>query len=153
MHLYLVQHGDALSKDLDPGRPLSDKGLADIGRLADWLGERGVKVKEILHSGKTRARQTAELLGSVVESGGRIREESGLGPNDSPRAFLEALRDREGDILVVGHMPFVARAVSAAVTGEPDRPLVESVPGSIAGLTRDDGRAWCLFLFARPGFY
>ncbi len=85
MHLYLVQHGDALPKDLDPGRPLSDKGLADIGRLADWLGERGVKVTEILHSGKTRARQTAELLGSVVESGDRIREGSGLGPNDSPR--------------------------------------------------------------------
>ena len=153
MHLYLVQHGDALPKDLDPDRPLSDKGQADIARLADWLGEHDVKVAEILHSGKMRARQTAELLESVLESGDRIREERGLGPKDSPKAFLEILRDREADFLVVGHMPFVARAVSVAITGEPDRPLVEFEPGSIAALTRHDPRAWRLFLFARPGFF
>lgn len=153
MHLYLVQHGDALPKDLDPARPLSDKGQADIGRLAHWLGQRGVKVAEIVHSGKMRAVQTAELLASVAESCDRIREGSGLGPNDSPQAFLEALRDRQGDILVAGHMPFVARAVSVALTGEPDRPIVEFVPGSIAGLVQHDARAWRLFFFARPDFF
>ena len=32
--LYLVQHGEALPKEDDPARPLSEKGQADVRRLA-----------------------------------------------------------------------------------------------------------------------
>jgi phosphohistidine phosphatase SixA len=37
MRLYLVQHGDALTKDVDPERQLSSQGRADITRLLEWL--------------------------------------------------------------------------------------------------------------------
>jgi hypothetical protein len=50
-------------------------------------------------------------------------------------------------------MPFVARIVSQALTGAPDRQLVEFVPGSIAGIERSDSASWRLFLFARPEFF
>ncbi len=153
MQLYLVQHGEALSKDVDPERPLSDKGRADIERLAEWLGKRGVNVREILHSGKTRARQTAELLERLLESTGRIRQKEGLGPNDSPKVFLDRLHSHPEDILITGHMPFVARVVSVALTGGPYRQVVEFEPGSVAGLEHRDGVTWRLFLFARPGFF
>ncbi len=151
--LYLVQHGEALSKDVDPKRPLSDKGRADIERLAEWLGKQGVKVAEILHSGKTRSRQTAELLERLLESRGRIHQGDRLGPNDSSKVFLDRLHGHPEDILVAGHMPFVARVASLAITGGPYRQVVDFEPGSVAGLERHDAVAWRLFLFARPGCF
>jgi len=63
MRLYLVQHGKAKSKDEDPDRPLTDQGRNDIKKVAVFLAENaGLKVTSIYHSGKTRARQTAEVL-------------------------------------------------------------------------------------------
>jgi phosphohistidine phosphatase len=150
MRLYLVQHGDALPRDIDPDRPLSERGRADIARLAEWLSGRNVGVARILHSGKARARETAELLLPLVQSDKHIYESQGLLPNDSPEAFLRRLSDPNEDTLVASHMPFVARTVSQALTHAPDRRLIEFLPGSIAGLERKQGASWHLFLFARP---
>ncbi len=83
----------------------------------------------------------------------QIYEGQGLAPNDSPEAFLYQLGGPKKDTLVVGHMPFVARTVSQALTGAPDRQLVEFVPGSVAGLERSDGASWRLLFFARPEFF
>ncbi len=62
MRLYLVQHGDALSKDLDPKRPLSAKGRRDVARLGEELARSTLTVERILHSGKLRAKETAETI-------------------------------------------------------------------------------------------
>ena len=152
MRLYIVQHGDSLPKDVDSDRPLSDRGRADIQRLAEWLSSQDVQVAQILHSGKLRAKETAEMLRPLLKSHGRIHEGQGLAPNDSPEAFLRQLQDLRKDTLVAGHLPFVARTVSQALTGAPDRQLVEFVPGSIAGIEHSDGASWRLFMFARPEF-
>ena len=150
MLLYIVQHGDAVPKDVDPDRPLSDRGRADIQRLAEWMTNHDHRVGQILHSGKTRAMETAEILRPLLESGGDIHERQGLAPNDPPADFLQQLESTEKHMLIAGHMPFVARAVSLALTGEPDSQLVEFSPGSVAGIRRVDGDAWHLFLFVRP---
>lgn len=152
MRLYLVQHGDALPKDVDPSRPLSDRGRDDIQRLTEWLSRQSVRIVEVLHSGKTRAEETAEILRPLLETHGEVSKGEGLAPNDSPDAFLRRMRDSEKDTLIAGHMPFVARTVSQALTGAPDRQLVEFLPGSIAGMERSDDASWRLFLFARPEF-
>ncbi len=89
----------------------------------------------------------------MLTSPSQIHKRQGLAPNDSPETFLHQLRDREKDTLVAGHMPFVARAVSQALTGAPDRQLVEFVPGSVVGIERSDGASWRLFMFARPEFF
>jgi phosphohistidine phosphatase len=150
MRLYLVQHGEAIPKDVDPERPLSDKGRSDIASLGAWLHRHGIEVSEILHSEKTRAQQTAEILKSLLGSGGHVRQDSGLGPEDSPKLLLRRFREQEKDILIVSHLPLVARVVSVATTGGAYRQVVEFQPGSVAGLVRMDGRSWRLFLFARP---
>ena len=152
MRLYIVQHGDSVPKNIDPDRPLSDRGRADIQRLTEWLSSHNVQIGQILHSGKTRAKETAEILQPLLNFPAQIYEGQGLAPNDSPETFLYQLVDPKKDTLVAGHMPFVARTVSQALTGAPDRQLVEFVPGSIAGLERSDGASWRLFLFARPEF-
>ena len=152
MRLFLVQHGDALPKDADPDRPLSDRGRQDIQRLTEWLMSQNVQIGEVLHSGKTRAEETAEILRPLLATHGKVNKSEGLAPNDSPDAFLRRLRDSETDTLIAGHMPFVARTVSQALTVAPDRQLVEFVPGSVAGLERGNDASWRLFLFARPEF-
>ena len=153
MRIYLVQHGDALAKDVDPERRLSDQGRADITRLVAWLLTNEVAVSRIYHSGKTRARQTAEMLAPVLETGGEILPAEGLGPNDPPEVFLQQLQNVDEDTLIVSHLPFVARVLSQAVTGSPDQQLVEFRPGSIAVVECDENDAWHLLCFACPGFF
>ncbi len=152
MRLYIVQHGDSVPKDVDPDRPLSDRGRADIQRLTEWLSSHNVQIEQILHSGKTRAKETAELLRPLLKSPSHFYEGQGLAPNDSPEAFLHQLIDSKKDTLVAGHMPFVARTVSQALTGAPDRQMVEFVPGSVAGIERSEDAMWRLILFVRPEF-
>src|SRR5438046_8946123 len=60
--LYLVHHGDAVGPDVDPQRPLSNVGRAGVDRLAAATAARGVKPQIIWHSGKLRAKQTAEAF-------------------------------------------------------------------------------------------
>ena len=132
---------------------MSGQGRADITRLAAWLAGADVTVSGILHSGKLRARQTAELLGSVLETGSKIRPAEGLGPNDPPEAFLKRLQTVDEDTLIASHLPFVARVLSQAVTGSPKQALVEFRPGSIAVVERDESGAWRLIYFACPGFF
>jgi phosphohistidine phosphatase len=153
MRLYIVQHGDSVPKDIDPDRPLSDRGRTDIQRLTEWLSSHNVQIVQILHSGKTRAKETAEIFRPLLKYPDEIYEGQGLAPNDSPEVFLYQLVDPKKDTLIAGHMPFVARTVSQALTGAPDRQLVEFVPGSIAGIERSDGASWRLFMFARPEFF
>jgi len=149
MRLYLVQHGDAFAKDADPERPLSDRGRADVGRLASWLENNDVRVARILHSGKLRAEQTANLLAPLLRGDGAVEAHPGLAPNDSPGSLLDTLSD--GDTIVAGHMPFVSRAVSLALNLAPNQPIVAFKPGSLAGLERDaDDGTWRLMLFIRP---
>ncbi len=147
MRLYLVQHGDAHPKDVDPDRPLTDQGATDIGRLAAWLARSETHIALILHSGKLRARQTAEILASALTDGGAIEARSGLSPNDSPCDLLDSLGDE--DTLVAGHMPFVSRAVSTALGLSPEHPVVAFEPGSLAVLERHDDD-WRLIAFVRP---
>ena len=60
MRLYLVQHGDALAKDLDPQRPLTVKGKRDVARLGEELVRSKLAVERIFHSGKQLAKESAE---------------------------------------------------------------------------------------------
>lgn len=68
MKLYLVQHGEASAKTVDPERPLTELGRTDVEQLARFLGEAGVRIERVMHSGKLRAVQTAECLAAGIRS-------------------------------------------------------------------------------------
>lgn len=153
MKLYVVQHGEARPEAEDPDRPLSVQGRMDILRLVPVLEIAEISVPRILHSGRTRARQTAELLEPVLATGGVIETADGLAPTDSPEGFARTLDGHGGDLLIASHMPFVCRLVSLLVTGSPERELLEYRPGSLAGLEQDEGGHWRIVAFVRPGFY
>ncbi len=50
MRVSLVQHGDAVPKEVDSDRPLTGTGRRDIERLAKFLNAAKVRVSRIIHS-------------------------------------------------------------------------------------------------------
>lgn len=147
MILYLCQHGDALAKDVDPDRPLSERGTTDVCNVANTLSGH-ITAAAIVHSGKTRARQTAELLHERLAPQAAIRPEDGLGPNDPAEVFAEKLGSCDTDLLVAGHMPFVGRLASRLIGVQHD--VLAFRPGTIAALSRDSAGDWTLAWMLTP---
>ena len=150
MKLYLVQHGEALAKDVDPERPLTEAGKADVKRLAKFLAKAGVRVERVLHSGKRRAAQTAKHLGRAIAPGLEPEVSGLLDPDANPAALDWQSGSWQLDTLIVGHLPFLAKLVSDLVTGEQSRPVVEFRPGSVACLERKDDGGWMILWMIRP---
>jgi phosphohistidine phosphatase len=47
MNVYLVQHAEAMSKEVDPDRPLSERGRRDAEQVAAMAARMGVEVSQI----------------------------------------------------------------------------------------------------------
>jgi phosphohistidine phosphatase len=152
MRLWIVQHGDALAKDVNPDRPLSEKGQSDVERLASHLAGCGVRVERVVHSGKARAEQTANILATALQVVERVEAVKNLDPLDSPELFAAECAAATGDLLVAGHMPFVSKLVSLLVATREEATLLGFVPGTAAGLQRSDDGAWSVVCLLRPEF-
>jgi phosphohistidine phosphatase len=150
MRLYLVQHGEALAKELDPERPLSEGGRRDVARIADLLGRAGIRVAHLAHSGKTRARQSAELLAAALLEGGEIESRSGIDPKDPIRPVAEEAGRWAEDAMLVGHLPFMGKLTSLLLSGAEQADAVSFRPGSVACLEREAEGRWTLAWMVRP---
>ncbi len=150
MKLYLVQHGQALTDKADPARPLSKAGEADVRAMAAFLAGTQIAVARIVHSGKLRARQTAELLARAFASPPPVSERSGLNPNDPPEALASQLTGWRDDAMIVGHLPFLGRLVALLVCGQAQRSVVAFTPGSIVCLEPADADGWLAAWVIRP---
>jgi phosphohistidine phosphatase len=149
MKLYLVQHGEASPKDIDPERPLTNQGRADVEAMAQRLKRSGIHVRRVIHSGKLRARQTAEILAASIAPEVEQDVSSLMNPNDNPAAFDWQSESWDQDTLIVGHLPFMARLVSHLLLGDSALSLVQYQPGSVVCLEHDDGN-WQLNWMLRP---
>lgn len=150
MKLYLVQHGEACAKEVDPDRPLTDQGKADIERLAAFLKRAGIQVERVIHSGKLRAAQTAERLAHAIAAGVELESCTLINPNDNPKTFDWQSDSRGRDTLVVGHLPFMARLVSHLLIEDENRLITAWQPGSIVCLQREDAGSWRINWMIRP---
>ena len=124
MPLFLVQHGKSLPKEEDPERGLSRQGIEETQAVAEMAAEQNIQISRIIHSGKKRALQTAEILTKVLEPEAGIAKGSGLAPMDDVTTFISTV-NAEGNIMVVGHLPFMERLVSYLVTGSPETQVVK----------------------------
>jgi phosphohistidine phosphatase len=150
MRLYLVQHGEALSEERDPARPLSDVGKKDVRAMAAFLGRHALAVAQVVHSGKLRARQTAELLAAAFAPPAPVVERSGLNPNDPTEAFAHELAKWRDDTMLVGHLPFIGRLVALLVSGQPHEDIVAFSPGSVICLDPAGAGRWTITWMLRP---
>lgn len=152
MQLYLVQHGEAVLETVDPERPLTETGRADIRHLADFLAHAGVRVGRVVHSGKRRASDSAAMLIGAIGAGAVVEVmERGLLPKDSPEYLVDAAVSWQEDTLLVGHQPFLSRFLSRLVLGKEHPTLVDFTPGTLVGLTRRPATgAWFVACMLSP---
>lgn len=150
MKIYLVQHGEAAAKEVDPERPLTERGIAEVRRVASALKRAGVEVKRVIHSGKLRARQTAEIFATETGLAPQVETSDLINPTDDPGAFDLQTDSGNADIMVVGHLPFMAKLVSHLVTGDDGQLLVTYQPGSVVCLELIENENWRINWMLRP---
>lgn len=139
MNLYLVHHGDAVGPEIDPLRPLSGAGRASVDRLAAMAAGRGARPDVVWHSGKLRARQTAEAFWRACNALAEFSASRDLQPDDSPSWIRERLRGETRDLLIAGHFPhlpgLLALLVGGTAAGFP-------LHGMVALESSDRGETW-----------
>jgi phosphohistidine phosphatase len=154
MKLYLVRHGDSLQGEQDSKRALSEHGKVEIEHLGRFLANK-LKVMEFYHSGKLRAKETAEILASFINPAGIVSIMHGLEPLDNVQSFtieLEVLSNKpnQGDVLIVGHLPFLGKLVAALVTGDEDNSLLDYGCGTLVCLEKAESGHWTIDYILRP---
>jgi len=146
--LYIMQHGDAVPKNENTARPLSNNGLRDIRQIAAHMAEKDVLIQRIVHSGKLRAEQTAKIISEKLAPDVVPEVVEGINPNDNPKKFIDDLGDIEGAVLVASHMPFVSNLCSALLSGHLDAQF-RFTPGAVACLDYEEGQ-WSLLCMMSP---
>jgi phosphohistidine phosphatase len=142
MHVYLVQHGAAKNAAEDPNRGLSDAGRQDIERMAKFLAPLPISVDRIEHSGKLRARQTAEILAVPLRPPEGTHEVAGLAPNDDVEPIFDRLQQGSKNLMLVGHLPHLSHLVSRLLGLDLSRAVVRFRTGGLVRLDRDEAAQW-----------
>jgi phosphohistidine phosphatase len=147
--VYLVQHGEAQPKTKDPERPLTEAGRKTVEHVAAWAARVGLKVDQVRHSGKLRARQTAAILAEKLQPREGIAQYPGLGPNDDVQPVADALHECPCSVMLVGHLPFLSRLSGTLLAGDPEQELVRFCQGGVVGLVREADR-WTVACVVPP---
>jgi phosphohistidine phosphatase len=144
MKLYLVQHAKAAAPEVDPQRPLTKEGLREIKKVADFIRPLNLTVDCLWHSGKRRALQTADVLAEVIKVGKSNTAHDGLGPNSDVTPAKEELALATDDLMIVGHLPFLARLASLLLAGSESANTVVFRNAGIVCLNRSNDGSWHL---------
>jgi phosphohistidine phosphatase len=139
--LYLVHHGNAVGPDVDPRRPLSPEGRAEVERLAAQAAGRGAMPAVVWHSGKLRAKQTAEAFWRACNALADLSATRDLQPDDPPQWMRDRLRAEARDILIAGHFPYLPRLLALLTSGG-EAGVSFPEHGIVALETVDEGAAW-----------
>ena len=142
MPLYLVRHGEAHSEAADPDRSLTEAGKATAHAMAKVAAAFNIPVSQIFHSGKTRARQTADIFSKYLKPAAGVKAIKAINPNDDVTKIAPEL-DPALNTMLVGHLPFMERLVSYLITGSPDKSIIKFQTGGIVCLDRiEKNKSW-----------
>ncbi len=145
MNIYLMQHGKPIPKEKNPDKPLSDRGKYDVGKMADFLKKAGVQVATVFHSGKTRARQTAEIISSKINPGKESQKREGLSPLDDVKIIAEEIKQGQKDFMIAGHLPHLEKLVSFLTIGSDSSQVVRFQQGGVVCLrTNEEEKNWAI---------
>ncbi|MDX8396033.1 MAG: phosphohistidine phosphatase SixA [Mariprofundaceae bacterium] len=153
MRVYLIQHGLAKDKADDVERPLSPQGLEDITRTAGFLSLfEKPKPSKLVHSGKLRAKQTAEMFaeawGNLV-----VEEMIDLAPNSDPSVWSAHLASMNDDVALVGHLPHLSRLAGLLLAGDASREVVHFRNAGVLCLERSEDGQWCVSWQVNPTLF
>ena len=126
MNLYLLRHGLAAEPDVqnfsqDAHRPLTPKGKSKLWEIAEGMASLELAFDLILSSPYLRARQTAEIVAEALKARKRLELSETLAPAGSTKKLIELLKKLEpsaGDVLLVGHEPYLSELIALLVAGQ-----------------------------------
>ncbi len=143
MRLYLSQHAEAVPGDTDAGRTVSPEGRKALEKTADFAARiPGMNIAALYHSGKTRARQSAEILAGKIDPVKGMIAAEGLNPGDDPAVWSGRLEKIDDDIMIVGHLPHLGKLVSRLLCGDDDKGAVTFTNGCVLCMERGDTGSW-----------
>ena len=102
----------------------------------------GLKIGELCHSGKLRAEQTAKIYAGAMAVGTGPITREGLAPNDNVALLRDELAVASEDVMIVGHMPFVAKLATLLLTGYESPSVIAFKNAGIVCLGRTDDNRW-----------
>ena len=149
MDLYIVRHGEAEPGTNDAARLLTDRGRKEVAEIAQAMSRRGASIRQIRHSGRARARETAEIIGSFLEPPAGVVPTAGIHPDDPVEPIALSLFGERESLMLVGHLPFVARMVAHLTAGSADRRPMSFPTASVACLRGEDDH-WELVWMEHP---
>ena len=150
MDLILWRHAQAEDGSPDHTRELSAQGRKQAQRMGAWLDRVLPASCKILSSPTARTLQTVEALGR------KYKIVSEIGPDATAYEVLHAAGwpDARGQVLVVGHQPWLGRVASLVLTGvEQDWTIKKSNAWWIAQRDRDEGNTIYLKAVLAPEFF
>jgi phosphohistidine phosphatase len=119
---------------------LSAIGREHVEKVAGLVAGIGLELKEVRHSGKERARETAEIFAERVGvTPDRVREASGLNPKDDVEVIAEQLKTEGRSVALVGHLPFMGRLASRLLSGDSERVQLRFQDAGCLLVTRVEG--------------
>ena len=113
-----------------------------MARLAAKAAARGARPDVVWHSGKLRARQTAEAFWRACNALADFSSTRDLQPEDSPGWIQDRLRGETRDILIAGHFPFLPRLLALLLHAPDPGTLTFPKHGIVALETADEGKTW-----------
>lgn len=150
MRLYLVQHGEATAEEVNPDRPLTEKGQRDAVKTAVFLKASGEKIDVIWHSTKTRAIQTASIFKGQLSPKEGIVQKEGLAPNIPPNALFATIILTKKNTLIVGHLPFLQKLVSLVLLNSESHEIIRFNMAGVVCLERNAEGKWQLIFEIIP---
>jgi len=134
--IYLVQHGEAVDKETNPSRPLTEKGKETVQEMGMFIQKHNCKVDAIWHSPKLRARETAEILSSCLGiEASLMSEHKELEPNEPVKKTLKLIRKTsERSLMLVGHLPHLSRLAGLLLCEDENKEIIVFQKGGVVCL-------------------
>jgi phosphohistidine phosphatase len=109
-------------------------------RIAVEAAARGAKPDVVWHSGKLRAKQTAEAFWRACNPLAELSATRDLQPDDPPQWIAERFRGETRQVLIAGHFPHLPRLLVLLTSVEDDRAFPPH--GAVMLESEDQGESW-----------
>ncbi len=139
MRVFIYRHAHAEPGEVDELRKLTSKGRSQIRALAGALSHSVFdEVSEIWHSSLVRAIETAVMFQQLVPVLGNVSLHTvyELDPSSKIDVMARLLGQCEGDVIAVGHNPFLEELVTELCSGEAGLGLISLKKGGMVCLER-----------------
>ena len=147
MDLYLLRHGSAGQRKLDPlvdhKRPLDKEGKQQCILLGRALNSMKIQFDSVISSPLKRALQTAALVGTETGYEKKIQLSQAMAPDGTWSDFqrlLDTVAEQDA-VLLVGHNPNLPMYLNRLLSPSATSPIARVRKGAIAALSLQRGSA------------